>query len=73
MAGAVALSSALVHNSTLRELNLGGCGLGNDGCMALAQALARWSPHHCPPERPLKTRRVAGRKGNARVRLVSDA
>ena len=37
--GAVALSGALVHNTTLLSLNLGGCSLGDDGCMALAQSL----------------------------------
>ena len=37
--GAVALSGALVHNTTLLTLNLGGCSLGDDGCMALAQSL----------------------------------
>jgi len=37
--GAVALSGALVHNSTLLSLNLGGCSLGDDGCVALAQSL----------------------------------
>jgi len=38
-AAAAALSSALVHNTTLRRLNLGGCLLGDDGAIALAQGL----------------------------------
>lgn len=38
-AAAAALSGALVHNTTLRRLNLGGCLLGDDGAAALAQGL----------------------------------
>jgi len=37
---AVAFGSALLRNSTLAVLNLGGCSLGDDGAVALAQSLS---------------------------------